>query len=455
MHGDVSPANILFTDFGLPLLADLGVARLTGDAAAARCTPAYADPTVVAGSAPGPRTDVFMVAGVALHALTGVPPWPGVTAAEALAAAARGDLDVGRQFAAAGVPSVMADVVGRALSLDPLHRGTAADFALELRHCGHPVAVELHAGRPAPEPAVPLSAQPESVGFGPRAAGRPTESAAAAEPDAARPAFDRPAFDRPAIDRPAIGGGRENAPRGLDLGSPALTRGVRARPVRLHAAPTRARRLRARRLRDAHSRLGRPWVGPVAGLLVALALCGAALAWRASTGHRPVVRAVTAGGLPASAPTTAAPVLLPAATPAESELPTPATRAPSETAQTALDVLRRLDAARAAAYAQRRPAQLGAVYADAGLRDADIAQLARSVPVGCGLVGVLTDFRDLTVAGARPSGIEVVVTATLRPSRLVCGGALSARVPGTGPRRMRIDLATVGDGYRVAGERAA
>src|SRR5438309_584724 len=31
VHGDVSPANILFTPGGVPLLADLGVARLTGD----------------------------------------------------------------------------------------------------------------------------------------------------------------------------------------------------------------------------------------------------------------------------------------------------------------------------------------------------------------------------------------------------------------------------------------
>src|SRR3954471_15951956 len=31
VHGDVSPGNILFTAAGVPLLADVGVARLTGD----------------------------------------------------------------------------------------------------------------------------------------------------------------------------------------------------------------------------------------------------------------------------------------------------------------------------------------------------------------------------------------------------------------------------------------
>src|SRR5579875_1123480 len=71
VHGDVSSANILFTDLGLPLLADLGVARLRGDAAAVRTTPAYVDPVVAAGSMPMPTSDVFMLGAVALHALTG------------------------------------------------------------------------------------------------------------------------------------------------------------------------------------------------------------------------------------------------------------------------------------------------------------------------------------------------------------------------------------------------
>ncbi len=154
VHGDVSAANIVFTGIGLPLLSDLGVARIVGDAAPPiRSTPAYVDPAVAAGGVPSPGTDVFMLAGVALHALTGAPLWPGDTAAEAYAAeayaaAARGQLsDVDERLRSAGVPEQVRVVIGRALQVDPARRSTAAEFALDLRHAIEPVAVELAAGR--------------------------------------------------------------------------------------------------------------------------------------------------------------------------------------------------------------------------------------------------------------------------------------------------------------------
>src|SRR5581483_9930747 len=106
-------------------------------------TPSYVDPAVAVGCVPGPPADVFMLGGVALHALTGKPTWPG-DAAMALAAARTGDAgDVGARLAAAGVPDAMAEVVQRALSPDSADRGTAAEFALDLRYAGEPVAVEL------------------------------------------------------------------------------------------------------------------------------------------------------------------------------------------------------------------------------------------------------------------------------------------------------------------------
>jgi hypothetical protein len=151
VHGDVSAANILFTDIGLPLLADLGVSRLLGDAAPARTTPAYADPMVAAGAAPGTSSDVFMLGGVALHALTGAPPWPGSDPSAVFEQAASGiEPGFAGRLQSAGVPTEVCDVVLRALSLEPAQRGTAADFALDLRHAATPVAVELTAGRPRP-----------------------------------------------------------------------------------------------------------------------------------------------------------------------------------------------------------------------------------------------------------------------------------------------------------------
>jgi hypothetical protein len=148
VHGDVSAGNVLFSAAGVPLLADVGVARLTGDTKDAEATPAYVDPQVAGGALPGPPSDVFMLGGVALHALTGAPPWDAASSEAALAQAASGELPEFRTLLAAhGVPEPIARVVCRALDGNPYRRGTAAEFALDLGHAGPAVAVELRAGR--------------------------------------------------------------------------------------------------------------------------------------------------------------------------------------------------------------------------------------------------------------------------------------------------------------------
>ena len=159
VHGDVSAANVLFTPIGFPLLADLGTARLLGEVPAGRCTPAYADPLVAAGDVPTAASDVFGLAAVAFHALTGRPVWEGDGADEVIAAAASGRVgDVAAALARAGAPEETAAVVATGLSADPARRPTAAEFALDLRCSTEPVAVELDAGRARregvrPEPA--------------------------------------------------------------------------------------------------------------------------------------------------------------------------------------------------------------------------------------------------------------------------------------------------------------
>jgi hypothetical protein len=161
VHGDVSAANILFTATGTPLLADVGVARLTGDDADAEASPAYVDPAVAAGFVPGAPSDVFMLAGVALHALTGAPPWPDPDPAAALDRAAAGVLDdVAERLAAADVPPDMIAVLARALAVDPPRRGTAAGLALDLAHSATAAAVDLAAGRRPAEWTGPRHAAP-------------------------------------------------------------------------------------------------------------------------------------------------------------------------------------------------------------------------------------------------------------------------------------------------------
>jgi hypothetical protein len=148
VHGDLSPGNIVFTEEGRPVLTDLGVARVLGESAAGEVTPAYVDPTVARGGAPGPASDVFGVAAAAFHALTGVAPWNAATPADTLRVAAAGCLPDLAELAT-GAPPALVAVIARGLAADPHDRGSAAAFALDLRHACRPEPVRL------PTPGVP------------------------------------------------------------------------------------------------------------------------------------------------------------------------------------------------------------------------------------------------------------------------------------------------------------
>ncbi len=149
VHGDVSAANVLFTSIGLPLLADLGLARIIGDEGAppVHSTPAYIDPAVANGYLPGTATDVFSLAAVAVHALRGRPLWPGSQATEMIDAAAAAHRQFDLDVLLPATPDSVRAVLARALDLVAQRRSTAAEFALDLRHSLTPIPVELRAGR--------------------------------------------------------------------------------------------------------------------------------------------------------------------------------------------------------------------------------------------------------------------------------------------------------------------
>ena len=142
VHGDLSPGNIVFTAEGRPVLTDLGVARVLGETAAGEVTPAYVDPTVARGGAPGPASDVFGVAAAAFHALTGIAPWNAATPGDTLDVAASGLLPDLRELAPEA-PDELVAVISRGLDPDPHLRGSAAAFALDLRHACRPEPVRL------------------------------------------------------------------------------------------------------------------------------------------------------------------------------------------------------------------------------------------------------------------------------------------------------------------------
>lgn len=415
VHGDVSSANILFTGSGVPLLCDVGVARLTGDRRDVEATPAYVDPAVASGSVPGPPSDVFSLGAVAFHALTGAPLWCADTAEDTLALAAEGvPEDAEQRLSAAGTPEAMTAAVLRALARDPHRRGTAVELALDLRQSATPRAVEFRAGRLPPEPR--------------RHAGAET---ADERPPTARAVE---VAGRPPFERPGSAGG--------DPGTEPPTRMVVARP-----RPAIPRPNRHRRPPVPAGRARLPLMVTAAIVAIAAAVLGY-LVLRgggrdATAGPRgPVSKHTSPASVPSSASSPASPAADP---PSARSGPGPA--AAAEWSQ----VLGALDAVRAKAYATRSPELLSHVYVPGRLLEHDRAQLLRLVPAGCGLLGALTTYQAVT---ADPPGDRsaATVTASLPGTRLVCGATVRAATPPAGRTRLRIELTQTADGPRISAE---
>ncbi len=141
VHGDVSPANVLFTAEGMPLLADLGVARVAGGRrGVVDGTAEYVDPAVAAGGTPDRAADVWALGAVCHQMLAGTPPHDGHTVDQVLAAAVAGErAPLG--LLAPLAPRALVAVVEAALSGDAARRPTAAALAVALQraHTAAPV----------------------------------------------------------------------------------------------------------------------------------------------------------------------------------------------------------------------------------------------------------------------------------------------------------------------------
>ncbi|MFE3060970.1 serine/threonine-protein kinase, partial [Nocardia sp. NPDC059236] len=75
VHHDVKPANILFTDYGEPALADFGIAHVAGGFRTATGvilgSPAYTAPELLNSARPTPASDVYGLGATLFSALTG------------------------------------------------------------------------------------------------------------------------------------------------------------------------------------------------------------------------------------------------------------------------------------------------------------------------------------------------------------------------------------------------
>lgn len=144
VHGDVSPANVLFAVDGRPALADLGVARVVGGAQGAGGTPGFlapeqeleADGRAGAPTPGGPEAaDVYGWAALGWYALTGRAP---------AAAEHRAPLPV----LVPSVPLDLALLLDAGLDPDPSRRPTAEDAARAAYATTPPEPVPLQEAAP-------------------------------------------------------------------------------------------------------------------------------------------------------------------------------------------------------------------------------------------------------------------------------------------------------------------
>ncbi|MFE4835079.1 protein kinase [Arthrobacter sp. NPDC056691] len=133
-HSDVAPGNVLFTAHGKPLLADLGVARMVGDASGvpAEHTDGFADPAPVDAVRAGlqPERDVYAAAALGWYCLTGQPPPP---------SAVRPPLSL----LVPDVPAELAAALEAGLSDDRRQRPPAAELATAVYRSAAAAPVDL------------------------------------------------------------------------------------------------------------------------------------------------------------------------------------------------------------------------------------------------------------------------------------------------------------------------
>ncbi|HST50019.1 serine/threonine-protein kinase [Jatrophihabitans sp.] len=432
LHGDVSAANILFTAAGHAKLADLGVARmLFGPTGPDRVlgTPAYVDPVLAAGGTAGPFSDVFSLAAVALHCLTGAGPWQGDGPGDLPAVLARAATGVIENLDArlATCPPAMAAVLRRALDPEPHRRGSAAELALDLGASVPRGPVVLAAGRIAPgvgrhsvERHAPAAtdAVPADLTHVARLQIRP-------EPAAPMPERSwRRRLAVPALVAGVLLAGTVTATAAARGGWPGLAAGPhRSAPPAPEAARTRA------------ANPGPP-AGPAKS--ASSATSGATAVAIPSAGSAGPVRPAGSAGF---------------SVPATASGRADGDPAPDDPDPAAL--LRRLADRRAAAFAANRPELLAGVYQSPELLAEDAALLGSRVPAGCGLAGLRTGYTDVTVTSSTGKRIEVQVTASQPSATLLCDGTVRSRTLPAAPARLAVTLVRVGEEFRIAGQRAS
>jgi serine/threonine protein kinase len=145
LHRDVKPANILFTAYGEPQLADFGIARFTDSTlthGSFTATVAFAAPEVLSGAPATVASDVYSLGATLYAALVGRSPYVASTGESPVALGVRVVRDDPAPLPR-HLPLGLREVVARAMSREPsLRYGSAAELAAALRDAADIVIVD-------------------------------------------------------------------------------------------------------------------------------------------------------------------------------------------------------------------------------------------------------------------------------------------------------------------------
>jgi serine/threonine protein kinase len=186
MHRDLKPSNLMRTRTGLVKLMDFGIAKEIGGvtltaAGQAVGTPEYMSPEQVTGRPLDPRTDIYTTGIVLFELLTGISPFR----SENLLETAHKQVKEQPDLRTAGIPVVLAPLLGRALAKDREARfASAREFGGALISARRAL-VSSPAQKPGPAPAPVHPAPATTPAPAPATRPRPTtaESLAMAPPE--------------------------------------------------------------------------------------------------------------------------------------------------------------------------------------------------------------------------------------------------------------------------------